>query len=147
MDVHTVYATCYFDAIGLLWKTRAQLASVRDFAIVPLSSISPIIGRSAMTLNVVECIACTNFLTSLAIFSTGMPVAWISIYRSTQKHYRDSIIRYLACFRSLFIGSHFRIRYRNCNLEILRGKIKKWNIFCSIKSNIMRFIQCVIVSL
>lgn len=49
-----------------------------------------------------------------ATFSTGMRVAWMSIYRATQK--RDSIIRYLASFENLFIGSHFRIRYRNCNL-------------------------------
>lgn len=32
---------------------RVQLAAIRDFAIVPLSSISPLIGCSGMTLNAV----------------------------------------------------------------------------------------------
>lgn len=119
---------------------RVQLAAVRDFAIVPLLDIANhrlFWDDSQCGCTGCESIPCTIFLTSLAIFPTGMRVARISIYHSTQKHYRDSIIRYLACFGSLFIRSHCRHRYfrhRSCNLWILWGKIKKSKIYF-IRSN------------
>lgn len=127
MDVHA--AACCFDSVDWHSGKRMQLVVVRDFAIVPLLNISPIIGRPGMTLN------CTGWIRRMCacdfshlpryLFHRNARRANLDLSLNTKKRYRDSIIRYLAYFGSLFIGSHFRVKHRSCNLWILRVKIKK----------------------